>query len=233
MNLLIIRLSSMGDVIHTLPALRALRATFPGATIGWVVEDGHASLLSGLSEIDRLYLLPRKKARGPWGERLRVIRDLKGRLREVRWDLAIDFQGLWKSWLVARWSGAKRIAGCSPSPERTHWLYTDPIRLPSMDRHAVDRNLDLLAALGCATRAAESRSDFPRDFRLPITPHDRAAALDLLAELGLLDVSPKVLLNFSARKAANRWGADRFAALAEGFREKGVTPVLTGGPDDR
>ena len=160
-------------------------------------------------------------------------RELSSRMREVRWDVAVDFQGLWKSLLVARWSGAQRIVGYAPSPERTHWFYSDRVRLPTMDRHAVDRNLDLVAALGASVRRAECRGEFYRDFSLPILPGHRHAALASLAALGIPEDRPKILLNFSARKPANRWGTDRFAALAQRLSESGLNPILTGGPSDR
>lgn len=232
MNFLIIRLSSMGDVIHTLPALRALRATFPGSRIGWAVEDTHASILYGLPELDHLYVLPREGMKAGWGSLRRVGREMKTRMRQVEWDVAIDFQGLWKSLAMIRWSGAKRSLGYAPSPERTHWFYTDRVRLPTMDRHAVDRNLDLVASLGVSVRHAEERGEFRRDFRFPISPSDRQAASALVQSLDLPSGSPRVLLNFSARKPANRWGTERFAALAESLDEKGFAPILTGGPGD-
>ncbi|MCB9768488.1 MAG: glycosyltransferase family 9 protein [Candidatus Omnitrophica bacterium] len=232
MNLLILRLSSMGDVIHTLPALRALRQSFPDATIGWVVEDAHSTVLRGLPEIDHLYILNRSRLKGGWSEKRLLAKEMKSRLREVEWDVAIDFQGLWKSYLVARWSKAKRILGYAPSPEKTHWLYTDTVRLPTMDRHAVDRNLDLIQTLGASVRHAESRTDFRRDFSLPVSPGDEAAAEQVLTSLDIPPGNPKILLNFAARKEANKWGTRQYASLAKALLEEGMTPILTGGPSD-
>ncbi len=140
MNILLVRLSSLGDILHVLPSLRALRQSFPGARLGWVVEDSFKDLLSGLPELDHLYILSRERSRGSWKEQLQLGREMKSRLQQVPWDVAIDFQGLWKSLRVCRWARAKRVLGYSPSPERTHFLYTDPVPLPSMDRHAVDRH---------------------------------------------------------------------------------------------
>jgi len=233
MNFLILRLSSMGDVIHTLPAMRALRSTFPDSKIGWVVEDAHSEVLLGLPEIDRVFLLPRERMKAGWTARRELKKEFSGRLREVRWDLAIDFQGLWKSLLVARWSGAKRIVGYAPSPERTHWFYSERIQLPTMDRHAVDRNLDLVAVLGASVHRAELRGEFHRDFSLPILPGHRNAALACLASQGIDEGNSRILLNFAARKPANKWGTDRFAELARRLVEKRLTPILTGGPADR
>lgn len=223
----------MGDVIHVLPALRALRTAFPEATLGWVVEDVHAQLLSGLPELDRLYVIPRAKSHGSWRQRRQLAREMRTRLREVHWDVAIDFQGLWKSLIVAWWSGADRILGYAPSPEKTHWFYTDKVVLPTMDRHAVDRHLDLLGALGCPVRYASHRGEFERDFSLPIQPAHRSKVEGLLKAMDLPPGQPRVLLNFSARKAANQWGPQRFAELADLLQTEGFTPVLTGGPDDR
>ena len=232
MNILLIRLSSMGDVIHVLPALRALRISFPKATIGWVVEDAHAQLLSGLPEIDRLYVISKRRSHGSWKEQWNLAREMRSRLREVHWDVAIDFQGLWKSLRVARWSGAKRLLGYAPNPEKTHWFYTDKVPLPTMNRHAVDRHLDLIGLLGCSVRYASYRGEFERDFTLPIQPSHRMKADEILSGLKLPADQPRVLLNFSARKPANQWGPGRFAELADRLLQEGLSPVLTGGPDD-
>lgn len=232
MNILLIRLSSMGDVIHVLPALRALRTSFPKATLGWVVEDTHAQLLSGLPEIDRLYVVSRSRSHGSLKGQWHLAREMRSRMRQVPWDVAIDFQGLWKSLRVARWSGAKKILGYTPSPEKTHWFYTDTIRLQTMNRHAVDRHLDLLGLLGCSVRYASHRGEFERDFSLPIQPAHRMKADELLSGLKLLPGQPRVLLNFSARKPANQWGYTRFAELADRLLQEGFSPVLTGGPED-
>ena len=232
MNFLIIRLSSMGDVIHTLPALRALRVTYPDSRIGWVVEDTHAAILHGLPELDHLFILPRKRMKAGLRSWTRLGREMKTRMREVKWDVAIDFQGLWKSLAVIRWAGAKRSLGYAPNPEWTHWFYTDRVHLPTMNRHAVDRNLDLVASIGASVRHAESRGEFRRDFRYPISALDRQAASSLIGSLDLPSGVPRVLLNFSARKPANRWGIERFAALADALESKGIVPILTGGPGD-
>ncbi len=232
MNLLILRLSSMGDVIHTLPALHAIRQSFPEATIGWVVEDAHSAVLKGIPEIDRLYILDRSRLKGGWSSRKRLAKEMKSQLRDLDWDIAIDFQGLWKSLLVARWSKARRIVGYAPSSEKTHWFYSDPVRLPTMERHAVDRNLDLVETIGAKIRRAESRTEFERDFPLPLGSGDYTAANDLLASLEIPDGVPKILLNFSARKEANKWGTKQYARLAHALKEEGMSPILTGGPAD-
>lgn len=233
MNILLVRLSSLGDILHVLPSLRALRQSFPSATIGWVVEDSFQDLLSGLPELDRLYILSRSRSHGSWREQSQLGREMKNRLQEIPWDVAIDFQGLWKSLRICNWANAKRTLGYAPSPEKTHHFYTDPVRLPSMDRHAVDRHLDLVSTLGCSIHSASYRGEFHRDFSLPLTPANRSCAEVILTELDLPAGAPRVLLNFSARKPANRWGVDRFAELADALHQKGIIPVLTGGPDDR
>jgi lipopolysaccharide heptosyltransferase I len=231
MNILLIRLSSLGDVLHVLPALRALRTSFPTATLGWVVEDAFATLLYGLPELDHLYVLSRAKSHSWWHHRS-VATDMRHRLRTVKWDLAIDFQGLWKSLRIARWSGARQIVGYAPSSEHTHWFYTDQVRLPTMDRHAVDRHLDLVSALGCSVRHAHQRDEFERDLSLPLLPEHHRQAKEIVSSLNLPSDRPCILLNFSARKPSNRWGNERFCQLAQTIYEEGMTPVLTGGPAD-
>lgn len=222
----------MGDIVHVLPAMRAIRSTFPDATLGWVVEDSFAEVIRGLPEIDRLFVLPRSRIRGSWMAWWKVGREARPRLREVQWDWAVDFQGLWKSLAVCAWSGANRTLGYAPSPEWTHLFYTDRVPLPTMNRHAVDRHLDLVAAMGASVHHADHRGGAPRDFALPLGPAHRVAADQLWDQLKIPTGTPAILVNFSARKPANQWGVDRFCELVKLLDSKGMTPILTGGPAD-
>src|SRR5215211_2152802 len=100
MNFLIVRLGALGDIIHTVPAAAALRNAFPDARIDWLVEARHRPMVDLVSVIDRAIVLERPSIAG-W---LAVSH----RMREVRYDVAFDFQGLMKSAVLARASGARR-----------------------------------------------------------------------------------------------------------------------------
>ena len=100
---LIVRLSSIGDIVHALPAAAALGAAFPQAEIDWAVESRHALLLDGNPFLHRLVKLDTLGWRKHWtsGTTLREIRHGLGALRAYHYDVALDFQGLWKSAVVA------------------------------------------------------------------------------------------------------------------------------------
>ncbi len=140
-RILIVRLSSLGDVVHTLPAVHALRAAFPTAEIDWLVEIRWAPLLAGNPDLNAVV----EVATRSW----RSVCTTVGRLRRRRYDLAIDFQGLYKSALLARVAGAAQCIGFAPSAARERGaaiFYTQ--RVEPRARHVVEQNLELAIAAG-------------------------------------------------------------------------------------
>src|SRR5256885_16560544 len=113
MRILIVRLGSIGDIVHTLPSLAAIRHALPDAEISWVVEHRAAEILRDNPLIDRLIEIDTKALRRGLmsGETLRAPRQQLRLLRASAFDLALDFQGLIKSAMIARFSGARRISG--------------------------------------------------------------------------------------------------------------------------
>src|SRR5438132_14009284 len=105
-RILIVRLSAIGDVVHGIPVLNALRAHFPAAFLGWVVEGRSADLLRGHPALDRVIQVPRKWLKSP-----RAVWRLRRELHDLNFDIAIDLQCLTKSAIAARLSGAKRRIG--------------------------------------------------------------------------------------------------------------------------
>ncbi|HYW42243.1 MAG TPA: glycosyltransferase family 9 protein [Bryobacteraceae bacterium] len=143
-RILVVRLGAMGDIIHTLPAVASLKHSHPGSHLTWIVEPKWAPLVEGNPFVDRVILLRRGSLAGllqSWRE-----------LRALRYDLAIDFQGLIKSALVASAARPERIFGFHHTQvrERTAALfYSD--KTVSQSAHVVDRNLDLAAAAGASS----------------------------------------------------------------------------------
>lgn len=237
-SILIVKLSSLGDVIHTLPAAQALRRRFPDAHLAWAVERAHAGVLRGQSFLDELI----EWDRGTWSGWF----DFLGRLRKRPWDTAVDFQGLQRSAVVARLSGAKRRIGFGPGREHSHVWYNHRVTPPKMPVHAVEKSLRLIVSLGASFpgmpiarkylgRAdANVRTNSPTGdemFPLPIGPAD-CDAVDawLEREQVRIGYEPLVVLNPHCRKAANIWPAARFTALAEKLLAVGARVVVTGGP---
>ena len=143
-RILVVRLGSLGDLVHTLPAVASLKHSFPKSHITWVVEPKWAPLLEKNPFVDRVLLLRRDSTAALW-ESCR-------RLRENRYDFAVDFQGLIKSALVASFARPERIFGFHHTQvrERTAALFYSN-KTETHSAHKVEQNLDLAASAGAAT----------------------------------------------------------------------------------
>jgi len=165
-KILIIKPSSLGDVVHTLPAVAAIRDANSEAEITWVINPEWAPLLRGNPDIDRVHLFPRGEFRG-FGAPVRLLPWIR-ETRQLRPDVALDFQGLFRSALIARASGAKKILGMSDAREGSRFFYTQVARVDRQE-HAVDRNFKLAEAFGAPPR---------QDLRFPIPTGDRPPRFD-------------------------------------------------------
>lgn len=215
MNILIVRLGALGDVVHAIPAAAALRKAFPSARIDWLVEAKHREILDLVTCIDDIIVLDRSTP-GGW---IAVTRELRAR----RYDAALDFQGLMKSAVLARASGARRVSGFSIWHLREKGarpFYTESLE-PSRDasqRHVIYKNLKLIEALGVHNSAIE----------FPLRPVSSPACDRMLAEAG---GAPIALINPGAAWPNKRWYTDRFGELASFLRDvRGIVPFVLWGP---
>jgi 3-deoxy-D-manno-octulosonic-acid transferase/heptosyltransferase-1 len=147
-NILIVKLSAIGDVIHTLPSLSALRSCFPGANITWVVEEAASDILLDHPDLNRIIVSGRKRwlkefRHGRICTPFREMRSFFGDLRDRRYDLVIDFHGLLKSALIVLISGGKRKLGYESLQELSGLFYNEKIP-EEMGKHAVERYLDFV-----------------------------------------------------------------------------------------
>ena len=230
-RVLIIRLGAVGDVVRTLPALRMLRASFPGARLSWIVEDLAHALLEGHPDLDEVIRLPRRDlrdaARRPWRlPRLAaaLARDLRGR----RFDAVLDFQGSLKSALVARLSGAPRRIGFGfgHGREMSFLLLTERLSPRRRRLNRVERNLLLAEAVGAAAEVVT--------LVLPEAPGEGERAQAILRDLRP-DGAPIVLLSpgASRRQAYKKWPAERYGRLAALLRsDPGAAPLVAWGPGE-
>ena len=235
-NLLIIKLSSLGDVIHTLPAAQALRRAYPHAHLAWGVERIHAAVLRGQPWLDEVIEHDRRS--------LRTYFDFIQRLRRTKWDAVIDFQGLVRSGATAWLSGAKRRIGHAHCKEPAHWFYNEKVPLGTLDQHAVDRSYHLATHLGArldgmpldrpylSAQPPVPWHDGPRLFPLCIGDDDRQAAEQWLAQQGHDRQRHKLIIMHShARRSANLWPTRKYAQLARLLRTRDdLRVILTGGP---
>lgn len=146
-SILIIKPSSLGDIVHTLPAVAAIRDANPDAEITWVINPEWASILRGNRDVDHVHLFPRGEFRGlgapgsllPWVRKTRTLRP----------DIAIDFQGLLRSALIAKVSGAKEIFGMGDAREGSRFFYHHIAKV-NRQEHAVERYLKLAQSTGAS-----------------------------------------------------------------------------------
>src|SRR6266446_3396662 len=166
MRLLIVKLGSIGDIVHTLPALAAMRRALPESEISWVVERRSSEILKDNPLLDRLIEVDTKALRRGLmsGETLRAPRQQLRLLRASAFDLALDFQGLLKSSMVARLSGARRVYGFARDSLRepaSRLLVHQTVSVPS-GLHVIRKNLALVrSALDISIPENENDFDFP------------------------------------------------------------------------
>jgi lipopolysaccharide heptosyltransferase I len=217
-SILIVRLGALGDLVHALPAVAALRAAWPEARIDWLVDGRYAELLELVPVIDRTIIIGGRAGRPA----LPVVRAL----RRARYDLAIDFQGLLKSAALARFAGARETAGFIAGQLReplAGLFYTR--RVPGDDSgHVVRKNLSLVEALGVRAREVTS----PLKTTASPVP-DQARRLLQLDAAGRFAV-----VNPGAGWPNKQWPADRYGAIAAHLHERhGVSTIVTWGPREQ
>src|SRR5829696_808609 len=145
----IIKPSALGDVIHSLPVLGALRHKFPDAHIAWVVNRSYQPLLDGHRALNETLAFDRGAVKGGWQKAARGSLALARELRKRRFDLVIDLQGLARSAIMTLATGAARRVGLSTAREGAYLAYTDVVPVPDPDqRHAVDHNWCMAEAFG-------------------------------------------------------------------------------------
>ncbi|HVF49891.1 MAG TPA: glycosyltransferase family 9 protein [Pyrinomonadaceae bacterium] len=231
MKILFVKLGSIGDIVHTLPSLAAVRGAVPRARIEWVVERRSAEILRDNPLIDSLIELDTKALRR-WpvsGETLSATRRQLRRLRASAFDLSIDFQGLLKSAFIARLSGAPRRVGFARENLRepaSRFLLTQTVGTPPQT-HVIRKNLALVAGALDIEVPADAR-----DFEFPIAvgrEHEREAE-----EAATFAPQPFIILNPGGGWPTKLWSPERYGVLAdEIFTHLGLRSIITHGPDER
>ncbi len=230
MRILIVKLGSIGDIVHTLPALSAIRTALPHAEISWVVERGAAEILRDNPILDRLIEVDTKALRrGPVsGETLRAPRQQLRRLRASAFELALDFQGLLKSATIARLSGARRVYGFSREGLReppSRLLLSKSIHT-SKNLHVILKNLALVkGALGIPVPDRFEDLGFP----IGTNPMHKAEA----ETVALAAKNNYAILNPGGGWPTKLWSTERFGRLAdELWSHHGLQSLVTHGPGE-
>jgi lipopolysaccharide heptosyltransferase I len=232
---LVVRLSAMGDVIHTLPAAQALRDTFPNAMIGWLIEERWAELLCAPGTPRRG---PRSAARPlvdwvhtvkltGWRKSLFSLPTLEqiarvwNDVRAARYDVAIDLQGAIRSALLARWSGAPVVYGAAQPRESPASLWYTRQAVPR-GAHVIEQNLAVVLSV-VERKVSAPPVEFPRD---------RDAEERIEERLSEAGVGEFAIVNPGAGWGAKRWPSERYGSVARGLAESGVQTVVNYGPGE-
>jgi lipopolysaccharide heptosyltransferase I len=245
-RILLIKLSALGDVIHTVPVLAKLRQRYPQARIDWLLTPGIAEWIGHHPALSNVLLFDRKGLARPWSAGLHQLRFLN-QLRAGNYDLVVDLHGQFRSAIFTTLTGAPvRIGFDRPRSRNFHsprnlprqaykhgwtgarefsWMaYTHHIQLPTLEMHAVDRYLLLGEMLGLPPG--------PPDFHVPIPNYAVARVDDLLQRHGAA-TQKLIVLSPGSIWPTKRWRVDGFAEVARHFLEQGFAAVLTGATGDR
>jgi lipopolysaccharide heptosyltransferase I len=218
----IIKPSALGDIVHSLPVLTALRRRYPEAFIAWVVNRSYEDLLRGHPDLDATLPFDRGAARAGLLAAFETYAEFFRAFRGCRFDLVIDLQGLFRSALMAASSSATRRVGLSTAREGAAWFYTDVVPVADFNAiHAVDRYWLVAEAFGVGDR--------PKCFRVPLSEGARRWASDLLCECP----RPWLVLAVGSRWMTKRWLPEHFATLASQAQALvGGTVLFVGNGDD-
>lgn len=240
-KILIVRLGALGDILHALPAVTAIRSALPQAAIGWVVEENWSELLTAPGHktpsdaggpqrpvVNLIHTVNTRRWRRhilegkTWSE---IRGDMK-RVRGVQYDVAIDFQGNIKSAVCARASGAREINGFTdPREAAARFLYGR--KFPRLGAHVIEQNLSLASqALQPHLRGDELK------LLAPQLPCDPAAEAWAQAEIARLGVGNFAMLTPGAGWAGKQWPAERFGQVARALAAHNLKTLVNTGPGE-
>jgi len=235
-RLLVVRLGAMGDILHALPAVTAMRLAHPDWHIGWAVEPRWQALLaapgaqvrgSAMPIVDRLHMGPlRRWKQHPFSlQTAHEFAALRDEMRAERYDAILDLQGAIRSAVIARAAGGERIVGeAHPREWPAHWLFTE--RVATRGAHVVEQDLELASAVaGDALDIGEA-----------MLPFDPEAERWTYAQLGTPPARGATrsvaLIAPGAGWGAKRWPPERYAMVAEGLAERGFRVLVNAAPGE-
>ena len=230
-RILIVKMSSIGDVVHSLPFLEVIKHNFPYAKIDWVVEEAALEILRDHPALNHIIVSRRKT----WQKNLkkgfhvfsvtREARKLYKEIRSVKYDIVIDLQGLFRSGLLVGLSRSEKKIGLSGAREGSGLFFT-PVPV-NYEQHAVDRYLQIAESMGCDLSLQQGG-------RIPVSDRDRERVKKLLEYPCSGIDRPIVAINPVARWDTKMWDPTRMGLLAEKLqKELSCRIVFTGSQGDK
>ena len=230
MKILIVKLSSIGDIVHALPAVAAIRRALPAAEISWAVERRSAEILRGSSLLKNLIEVDTRAVRREknWLTKLWLLREQFADLKVDRFDLAIDFQGLFKSALICKFSGARRTVGFAKPGLRepaSRFLLGETIDVPARV-NIIEKNL-ILAEKAVPIRVSHDPADY--EFPIATEPGHKHEAEQTIKEIN----GEFAILHPGAGWTTKMWSVERFGNLADRiWQQFGLKSIVTFGPGE-
>lgn len=234
MNILIIKLSAIGDVIHTLPALNAIKNHYPDSKITWIVEEAAASIVQEHEALDRVLVSKRKKwikgmvKKSSRPGSIKAILSFIKELRDTEYDLVIDFHQLLKSGILVWLTKGRVKAGFDKGMQHMEYSYiflNKPIPPVSMEHHALLRGLMLIESLGITAKQVE--------YRLPVSLEHRQEIEKILEKNKIKNSRMLIAINPVAQWKTKLWENKKFSQLADCLIKTYKADIIfTGGPDD-
>lgn len=230
-SILIIKLSAIGDVVHTLPLLEILRKNFPESRIDWLIEEEAGRIIDYHSCVDHVIVSRRKS----WQKRIfriseipdvaREIGRFLNRLRSAKYELVIDLQGLFKSGLLTGLSKGERKIASTGGKEASRLFLTEKPYPVNYSEHAIERYLKVIGYLGCRMDSWEGA--------IPVRESDKKP-IDLFFRKNNIQDQRAIAINPMARWKTKLWEPDKFSLLADRLqKELSCRIIFTGSKDDR
>lgn len=234
-KILILRLSAVGDVIRTLPAVKAIKASLPFSSITWIVEEPSKALLGSQPEVNEVILFPRrrwsegiKSARG-WWKTMGEVRRFILALRRQRFDVVLDFHGILKSGILSFLSGSRHRIGFDRTSSREgNFLFSNiKVKLPDERISRFKQNFALLKGMSLKVQNT--------NYQLHIPAKDREAVNSFFNQRTFLFKRPLIAIHpgTSQKTRYKRWESEQYARLGDRLiRELGATLIFTWGPSE-
>jgi heptosyltransferase I len=232
LRVLILRLGAMGDILHALPAVTALRVKHPEWFIGWAVEPQWRGLLAAdcaqtrspaMPVPDRLHIIPAKEwGRRPFSARtIEQIRQTRHELRDGRYEVCVDLQGAVRSAVLGRWAHPQRLIG-EENPREWAARYIFGEHVPTTGVHVIEQAVEVANAV--------AHEELP--VMLPWLPINECAERSCEKQVAAFGGRPFVILNPGAGWGAKRWPTERYGEVARLLIEQGFGVVVNSGPGE-
>ena len=234
-KILIVRLGAMGDIIHALPAVTAIRAALPDAMIGWLADEKWTELLAASINncapeticpqrplVNRIHKVDLRRWRRSWAHAAtrKEYRAAVQAIKAVHYDISLDFQGAIRSALLARSSGAKRTVGFTdPRESLARFFYSQTVARPG--RHVIEQNHAFAAQ---ALKDVLDKQQLP--LLAPQLPHDPAADTWVAAEVRRRGIASFAIMNPGAGWGAKQWPAERYGEVAQALAVHNIRTLV-------